>query len=897
MAGEGAPGYGHAPGVSRSRAETILAVVGVMTAGLGLVVLAGWLFGISRITAVIPGLDPMAFSTALAFCVLGGALLALALRGSRPRLAVAAGGVVTAYGLYTLLQHVSDWTSFPDTLFFTLPATGAVTGRTSPNAGLCFLLAGLAVVMVASGKGILGRLGAALLGSGTLLIALVDLLGYPLSLSGHQGALLVPQMALHTAAGMAVVGAALLYAGWWLPGGLAEKPFARVALVAGSAVAVLSVLLAQLLRSQERSQIRGTVQVAAQGIAAQLEQAVEARVTTVASISQALQAVPPRGWESFAAAVVGSTRRGVGWIQPGRPPRWLAVLPGEADLRSNPWWPDPALIARALPSATPVEAVAEQGGRLWLGLLVPTAPPGSAPGLLWVITDLREAFQDELAATSGRFGVAVRQDGKEVIRRGTLAPGTERLWAGTASANLHSLEWQVTVWPTPAALATARSPLPIVTLTSGTLVGLLLGLALALARQARQRTMEIEAANARLTTEIQEREAAEAALRQREEELRQAQKLEAVGRLAGGIAHDYNNILTVIRGNARSLLLRDGVTDLTRDALEHIDRAAARGTLLTARLLAFSQRQLLQPETLALGEVVASLREDLAQLLGPHIRLVLERQPGPDLVQVDRRWLSQVVLDLGFNGREAMPLGGTLWVRTRPADDALRAFYGVSVVTGPAVVLEIEDSGRGMDEATRGRLFEPFFSTKRFGQGSGLALASAYGIVRQSGGEIAVRSVPDRGTRVGIFLPPADGPAPEPVPQGLTGATVLLAEDEPGILRFMRRTLEQAGCRVIAGASAEEALEAVERSETAPALLVSDIVMPGLSGVELAEQVRQRHPGLAVLFISAYTSDALKEQGVASLGAYLLQKPFTGPELLEQAARTLAQRSAGNPAR
>ena len=192
-------------------------------------------------------------------------------------------------------------------------------------------------------------------------------------------------------------------------------------------------------------------------------------------------------------------------------------------------------------------------------------------------------------------------------------------------------------------------------------------------------------------------------MRQREEELRQAHKLEAVGRLAGGIAHDYNNILTVIRGNARSLLLRDGVTDLTRDALEHIDRAAARGSLLTARLLAFSQRQLLQPEMISIGDLVGSLRDELAQLLGPHIRLTLERAPGVDLVNVDRRWMSQVILDLCFNGREAMPFGGALWVRTRVADDELRSGYGVTQVKGPAMVLEIEDSGRGMDEATRGR--------------------------------------------------------------------------------------------------------------------------------------------------------------------------------------------------
>jgi signal transduction histidine kinase/ActR/RegA family two-component response regulator len=878
------------------RARGVLALAGGVTAGLGLVVLAGWLLGVERITAVIPGLDPMAFNAALAFGLLGLSLLALAVGRPRPRLALVTGGVVAAYGLLTLVQHAADRTLLPDTIFFLPPDAGPATGRASPNAGLCFLLAGLGVVLLAVGRGLASRLGAALLGTGILVVAVVDLLAYPLSLLGPADGPLMPQMAVHTALGMAIVGGALLDAGWWLPRGLAERPFARVGLAAGTAVALLSVMLAQLLRSQERSQIHGMVQVAAQGIAGQLQRALEARVTTVASIAQALRTVPPRGWESFSAAVLGSTRRGVGWVQPGRRPRWLALLPAEADLRTTPWWPDSGLVTRALADSAPLEAVTRQSGRLWLGLLVRTHPAGGPTGLLWVVTDLRQAMEDELASTSRRFVVVLEQDAVEVARRGPTEPVTNRLWSSRAELSLGTLRWAAVVWPTRGALAAVRSSLPIMTLTGGMLMGLLLGLALAMGRQARQRAVEIGAVNARLTTEIHEREAAEAALHQREEELRQAQKLEAVGRLAGGIAHDYNNILTVIRGNARTLLLRDGMVGLMRDALEHIDRAAARGTLLTARLLAFSQRQLLQPEILSLGDLVAALRDELAQLMGPQVRLVLERVPGPDLVQVDRRWLSQVVLDLCFNGREAMPLGGVLRIRSRQADDASRAEYGVTQVTGPAVMLEIEDSGRGMDEATRGRLFEPFFSTKKFGQGSGLALASAYGIIRQSGGEIVVKSVPDLGTRVGIFLPVAEGPIPAPPPVRLMGATVLVAEDEPGILRFLRRTLEQAGCRVIAGESGEAALAALEQSGLAPDLLISDIVMPGISGVELADTVRASHPGLAVLFVSAYTSDALKRHGIASLGAYLLQKPFTTEELLEQVGRTLALRSSDSPA-
>jgi signal transduction histidine kinase/CheY-like chemotaxis protein len=895
MAGEGAPEHSRARNLIRSRAGVGLAGAGALSAGLGLAVLAGWLLGIDRITMVAPGLDPMAFNSAVAFSVLGIALLGLA--AGQLRVAISAAAVVLLYGLLTLIQHASSRPIALDTGLFGPEEFAQIIGRSSPNAGLCFLLSGLAVMVLAAGSRIPSRLSGAVLGSGAVVISLVDFLGYLWNLGSPSGAPLVPQMALHATLGMAIVGGALLHAGWWLPGGIGEKPFARVGLAVGAAVALLSVLLAQLLRSQERSQIRGMVQVAAQGMAAQLQRALDGRVTTAASIASALGPVAPGGWERFASAVVGATRRGVGWVQPGAPPRWLALSPGEGELRADPWWPDAALLARAAARPAPTEAVTERDGRLWLGLLTPTVPIGAPPGMLWIITDLRQTLDEVLASDTGRFVVVVRSEGEELIRRGAVDPRMERQWGSSAPVTLNSIHWEVTAWPTAGALSAARSTLPIMTLGAGTLVGLLLGLSLALAREARQRNFEFQVTNARLTREIHEREAAEATLRQREEELRQAHKLEAVGRLAGGIAHDYNNILTVIRGNARSLLLRDGVTDLTRDALEHIDRAAARGSLLTARLLAFSQRQLLQPETLSIGELVASLRDELAQLLGPHVRLVLERAPGVDLVHVDRRWMSQVILDLAFNGREAMPLGGALWIRTRVADEELRAGYGVSQVEGPAMVLEIEDSGRGMDEATRGRLFEPFFSTKRFGQGSGLALASAYGIVRQSGGEIAVRSMPERGTRVGIFLPLAQGPAPEASETSLAGLTVLVAEDEPGILRFMRRTLEQSGCTVVGGPSAEAALEALGQGNTVPDLLVTDIVMPGLSGVELAEELRTRHPGLAVLFVSAYTSDALKQRGIASLGAYLLQKPFTVQELLEQAARALAYRPAGSVGR
>ncbi len=867
------------------RVRTVLTAAGGFAAVLGLAVMAGWYFGSERITAVVPGLDPMAFNSALTFALLGLSLLAAA--GGWPRAASGAAIAVIAYGVVTLAQHATDLPHLFD-VFLLSPPLASATGRGSPNIGLSFLLIGSAIPLLVLGERFLTRLSGAMLGASALILALVDLGAQLLTVLGPQDHTLLPQMAVHGAFGVVVGGGALVYAGWYLPRGIHDRPLARLGFWAACGVFIASVFLAQLLRSHERSQIRGMVQIAAHGVAGQLQHTLRDQTLAAEAIAAPLLAESsPSVRQRIAAVWLGPSGEGIGWISPGAPSRWLALRPTGQASPGDPWWPDSALIARAAGGGGTASAIRVAGGYASLGLLLPDTSRRARREMVWTVTDLRHALDEITSSVTGRFAIVVRTDETVLVERGAPDARAQRLWGTTASLTFDRTRFDVVVWPTPGALRAARSVLPVLTLASGTLMGILLGLSLSLFRLARERTLGLQRANDRLTREISEREAVQAELRQREEELRQAQKLEAVGRLTGGIAHDYNNILTVIRSNARSLLLKESATDLTRDALEHIDRAAARGSLLTARLLAFSQRQLLQPETLSLGDLVASLREELGHLLGPNVALLFERAPGVDLVSLDRRWITQVILDLALNGREAMPLGGTLWLRTRVADTALRSFYGVTQVPGPAMVLEIEDSGRGMDEATRERLFEPFFSTKRFGQGSGLALASAYGIVRQSGGEIAVRSETERGTRVAIFLPLVDGPAPEPADTNLEGLTVLVAEDEPGILRFIRRTLEHSGCRVIEGANAEAALAALAASEAEPDLLVSDIVMPGLSGVELAEELRRDRPGLAVLFVSAYTSDALKQRGIESLAAFLLQKPFTAPELLEQVNRTL----------
>lgn len=850
--------------------RTILTASGIAAGVLGVLVILSSLTGQGSFSEAL-GTFPMSLNTAIGFVVLGSAFLALGQEARRLTLGTAALTVLA--GLFTLLQHVGNV---------------GVQGRAAPNTGLSFVLLGTAVGIMALGRCVTTGTLTPLLGAAAAVIAVVDLLGYLLSATEAGHGLVVPQMALHTAIAFTLLGLVTLYAGWVMPRSAGVHRHARPGLLAGVAVALFSVVLAQMLRLQERRQIQNTVQVTAEAFADQLVRSFEGRSLTTRSMARAMTAVPPSGWQTFAEAVVDSgwSRRGVAWVD-RQGPRWLALAGPDSGLRVEPWWPDSAMRAAADTAVKAVIGLHQRGERTYVGALVHSQARHGADGYFWVVSDAVLVLANELKGSTEGFSLRVTDHDRQLYQTPGAA-SVDPIWASSALVNYPPIRWVVRAAPTPEALRRARSPLPIVTLTAGMLVATLLGVSVTLGREARERALEIEAAHDQLTKETHEREAAQAALRVSEEQLRQAQKLEAVGRLAGGIAHDYNNILTVIRGNAQSLLMHEQYANLGRDALEHIDRAAARGSLLTARLLAFSQRQILQPEPVDLSHLVQGLEHALRQLLGPQVRLVIEAQAGGAIVEVDRRWLTQVILDLGFNAREAMPSGGTLWVRSRTADDELRRAYGVTTVTGPAMVLEIEDSGRGMDDATRARLFEPFFSTKKFGQGAGMALASAYGIVRQSQGEIAVRSTPGDGTRVGIFLPAAGIDTVPPPGVIAPGTIVLLAEDEPGVLRFMKRILEHAGCRVIAGASAEAAIEALEASGLVPDLLVSDIIMPGISGVELAGELRKQVPGLAVLFVSAYTSDALKERGIESLGAYLLQKPFTSPELLEQIARTLS---------
>ncbi|HEX2077498.1 MAG TPA: PAS domain S-box protein [Longimicrobium sp.] len=396
--------------------------------------------------------------------------------------------------------------------------------------------------------------------------------------------------------------------------------------------------------------------------------------------------------------------------------------------------------------------------------------------------------------------------------------------------------------------------------------------------------------------DVTERRLAEEALRRSEQQLLQVQKMEAVGRLAGGVAHDFNNLLTAIRGNAELLLADLPRDSQSRDDVEEIRRAADRAAALTRQLLAFSRRQVLQPRQLDLNQSVREMERMLARLLGEDVELVTRL--GQDLrpVRADPAQVEQVLMNLAVNARDAMPQGGVLVVCTENTElgEEMRAQYSY-VVPGEYVLLEVGDTGQGMDPRTLQMAFEPFFTTKPTGKGTGLGLSMVYGIVKQSGGYVWIESEAGRGTRVRVYLPvsrraePEEDDAPAPLPQARGRGTVLLVEDEETVRRVAERVLSRGGYTVL---TAGEGAEAMALSRQHPGIihvLVTDLVMPRMSGNDLAQRLMAERPGIRVLFISGYDRDAARTQGPLEPGTDFVQKPFSPEALLDAVARLLAE--------
>ncbi len=376
--------------------------------------------------------------------------------------------------------------------------------------------------------------------------------------------------------------------------------------------------------------------------------------------------------------------------------------------------------------------------------------------------------------------------------------------------------------------------------------------------------------------------------RQLEEEARQSRKLETAGRLAGGIAHDFNNLLTAILGTSEMLLSGLPPGSPERDDVEEIKRAATRAAGLTRQLLAFSRRQVLQPRILDLNQLVHGVETMLRRLIGEHITLGTRMAEDLWRVRADPGQLEQVIVNLCVNARDAMPTGGSLTVETRNLHFP-GATHGPEAImpAGPYVRLTVTDTGTGMEPQTLGHIFEPFFTTKEPGRGTGLGLATVYGIVKQSGGFIFVDTARGQGSRFRIYLPRVEGAVEGPEPQAeatpprATG-TILLVEDEEAVRRLARRVLEEVGYRVLEAADGPEALRLAERWDDAIDLVVTDVIMPGMSGQELSARLREQRPWLRILYVSGYTDDAILQHGTLLPNTSFLQKPFTPAGLAQR---------------
>lgn len=380
-----------------------------------------------------------------------------------------------------------------------------------------------------------------------------------------------------------------------------------------------------------------------------------------------------------------------------------------------------------------------------------------------------------------------------------------------------------------------------------------------------------------------------------EEQLRQSQKMEAIGRLAGGIAHDFNNLLTVINGYTGMLIDTLSANDPRRADAERVKTAAERAAALTRQLLAFSRKQVLTPTTLNLNSVVADLSRMLPRLLGEDIDLAFI--PGEPICSIfaDRGQIEQVLMNLIVNARDAMPEGGKITVETMNKRlDEKYARQRRGIIPGEYVMLAVTDTGMGMDATTQARIFEPFFTTKEEGKGTGLGLATVYGIIKQSGGHIAVYSEPGQGSTFRIYFPATSAsqktePEPLPAPYRVKGETVLVIEDETDLRSMIVSALRRRKYNVLEARTGEEALELVQQNGDVH-LLITDIVMPGMRGTEAAQRLSSTIPALRVLYMSGYTDNAMFHQKLLDTGTLFLQKPFTVSALEEKVQQALKKK-------
>lgn len=658
----------------------------------------------------------------------------------------------------------------------------------------------------------------------------------------------------------------------------------------GLTTIVITLILWMMLVTHRRVEIEADAAAHAQFVKTKMESELSARILPLQRLAGRWQShgltTDDQEMESDAGLVMSGypAYQAIEWVDPTFRVRWVTPERGSeadigVDLGSAPE------VRSTLEEAdhndsTMVAAKVDlhQDGRGFL-VCVPVHSSGKLGGFLVAVFRYQEVFSAILQDVAPDYWIAVYDGNQEVYSRAPADIPRYGRYVQKADVEVRQVTWRALVWPKAGAVAYARSTLPTLVLCSGILIALTLAFAVYMAETAQLNVKKLAAANRELEREIAWREQAEGALRH-------AQKMEAIGRLAGGVAHDFNNLLMVIRGQAA--LAQNNVasgSSLWR-ALSEIVSAADRASSLTRKLLAFGRRQVLQARVLDLNVLVTQLAEILPPVLGEDIKLRTECAPALGRVKADSAQLEQVIMNLVFNARDAMPQGGTLTIETANCDlDQAWSRSHPGIQAGPHVMLIVRDTGHGMDAETQSHIFEPFFTTKDTTKGTGLGLATVYGTVHQSGGCVTVSSKLGVGTAIQIYLPRVEEPievveSPKPIVQSLQGKErILVVEDDDAVRRMSLEFLKIRGYEVIEARSASDAIEWVKSNNEPIDLVLTDVVMPGMKGRELGERLAQLRAGIKVLYMSAYAEDDAINIGILSPGTAFIEKPFSPDQL------------------
>lgn len=675
----------------------------------------------------------------------------------------------------------------------------------------------------------------------------------------------------------------------------------------GLTTIIAALVLWQLLLTNRRVEIQGNTKEQALFVKAKTESELSARILSLERLAGRWQEEPERlddrDMESDASLVMSGypAYQAIEWVDPTFHVVWVEPQRGnERDVGAN-MGVDPrqrtklqeAIKSESATSTSPAEL--RQGGRGFL-LFVPVYSHKQLRGFLVGVFRYQALLSSILQDVAPEYWLAVSDGQEEIYSRTPPPPIREGRYVEAADIQVGGLSWRVEAWPKKEVVAYARSPLPGLVFGGGILMAIVLGFAVYMTESSLLHVRKLQASNLELEKEIAGRE-------QAEEALRQAQKMEAVGRLAGGVAHDFNNVLMVIRGQASLSLNAPGLGSALRQELTEIVKAADRASSLTRKLLAFGRKQVLQARVLDLNTLITQMGEMLPPVLGDDISLKINLHPQLGHVRADSAQLEQVIMNLVFNARDAMPDGGELTIETANCElDEAWISTHPGMRAGPHVALTVRDTGHGMDEATQAHLFEPFFTTKDKSRGSGLGLATVYGTVNQSGGSITVSSKAGSGTTFQIYLPRVEEPveavaeAPTPLVRFLGHEErILVVEDDDAVRRMTREFLQLRGYTVLEARSATDAIQFVESHKEAIDLVLTDVVMPGMKGRELIDRLAKLRPGLKVLYMSAYTEDDAINIGILNPGTAFIEKPF-GPDELAGKVRDVLMGNVHVPA-